>query len=137
MENVVRASPDAGLQAAVLPPKCQLPRRKVDGSRVPQMKRRTPWEARRVARRRETLPGRRGHRCRALGRDRRQAGLRGSMESIKLFSNLKQKCGLGTKKTPLLDTRTLAGSARRCRRRLGPGGCCTEGWEAFLHRWSC
>lgn len=101
------------------------------------MKRRTPWEARRVARRRETLPGRRGHRCRALGPDRRQAGLRGSMESIKLFSNLKQKCGLGTKKTPLLDTRTLAGSARRCRRRLGPRGCCTEGWEVFLHRWSC
>lgn len=55
------------------------------------------------------------------------------MESIKLFSNLKQKCGLGTQKTPLLDTRTLAGSARRCRRRLGPGGCCTEGWEVFLH----
>lgn len=57
MENVVRASPDAGLRAAVLPPKFQLPRRKVYGTRVPQMKRRTPWEARRVATRRETLPG--------------------------------------------------------------------------------
>lgn len=79
-----------------------------------------------------------GHCCRALGPDCRQDGLRGSMESIKLFSNLKQKRGLGTKEeTPLLDTRTHAGSARRCQQRLGPGGPCTEGWEPFLRRWSC